>query len=157
MTTQWLINGLIQASMLVLVAWSLSRWTRDVVGRALLAVVLCGAALVYVYHAARAGAGVGWLAAELLGVAVYGAMALRGVRGSPWWLVAGWALHPVWDVALHHVGAGRAFAPAWYTVPCLSWDLVVATVVAACILRGWDAAHARRTASVSTARPEPAR
>jgi hypothetical protein len=126
MTTQWLINGVIQASMLIAVAWALSRWTRDVVGRALLAFLLCGAALTYVYYAARAGEGTGWVVAELVGVALYGSLGLRGLRGSPMWLAAGWALHPVWDVALHNVGPGHAFAPDAFTVSCLSFDLLVA-------------------------------
>jgi hypothetical protein len=129
MTTQWLINGLIQASMLVLVAWSLSRWIRDVVGRALLAFLLCGAALTYVYYAARAGEGVGWVAAELLGAVLYGGLGLRGLRGSPMWLAVGWALHPVWDVALHYFGPGHAFAPDAYAITCLSFDLLVAAYI----------------------------
>ena len=130
MTTQWLINGVFQASTLIVVAWALSRWTRDVLARALLAVLLCGAALTYVYYAAVAGAGTGWILAELAGVAVYGSLALRGLRGSPLWLAAGWALHPVWDVALHHLGPGHAFAPDAYAITCLSFDLLVAAYVA---------------------------
>ena len=57
-------------------------------------------------------------------------MGLRGVRGSTWWLVAGWALYPVWKVALHFFGPGHAFAPETYTITCLSFDLVVAAYVA---------------------------
>ena len=66
--------------------------------------------MIYVYFAARAGAGAVWLAAELVGIAIYGSMGLRGVRGSAWWLAAGWALHPVWDILLHYIGPGHSFA-----------------------------------------------
>jgi hypothetical protein len=52
-----------------------------------------------------------------------------GVRGSHWWLVAGWALHPIWDIALHYIGPGAAFAPAPYALACLGFDLVVAAAI----------------------------
>ncbi|MEU1466227.1 DUF6010 family protein [Streptomyces sp. NPDC005727] len=129
MTTQWLINGVFQASTLIVVVWALSRWTRDGVSRALLAFVLCGAALTYVYFAAKADEGTGWIIAELAGVAFYGSLALRGLRGSPMWLAAGWALHPVWDVALHYVGPGHAFAPDAFAISCLSFDLLMAAYI----------------------------
>ncbi|HEX8489084.1 MAG TPA: DUF6010 family protein [Propionibacteriaceae bacterium] len=129
MITQWLVNGAILAGLFVLVAWALSRWTGDVVGRTLLALGLIGAGLAYVYYAAAAGESVGWLAAELLGVAIYGSLALRGVRRSPMWLAAGWLLHPVWDLALHFWGPGHSFAPDFYPITCLSFDTLVAAYV----------------------------
>jgi len=68
---------------------------------------------------------------------VAGAIALLGLRGSPWWLAAGWALHPLWDVVLHYVSPGHSFAPITYTIPCLSFDLLVAAYIAiACGLVG---------------------
>ena len=137
MTTQWLINGVFQASTLVVLAWALSRWTRDVLARALLAFLLCGAALTYVYYAAEAGAGTGWVVAELAGVVVYGGLALCGLRGSPLWLAAGWALHPVWDVALHYFGPGHAFAPDAYAITCLSFDLLIAAYITVGNRYGW--------------------
>jgi hypothetical protein len=132
MDTNVLIAGAVNGAIFVGVAYALSRYTRQI-----LVAVLILAALFYVYFAARAHAGAGWLAAELVGVAIYGGMAWRGLRGSPWWIAAGWALHPVWDVALHLFGPGRAFAPASYATACLTWDLVVAAVVAADAVRGW--------------------
>jgi hypothetical protein len=129
MITQWLVNGLIQAGLLVVVAWALSRWIREVVGRALLAFVLWGAALMYVYFAAKAGQGAGWLTAELLGVAVFGGLGLLGLLRSPMWLAVGWGLHPAWDLALHYFGPGHAFAPEPIAVACLSFDLVVAAYI----------------------------
>lgn len=129
MLTDLLINGVVQASMLVAVAYLLSRYVRDIVGRSLLAFVLCGAALTYIWFALRAGEGVYWVAGEVAGVAIYGTMALLGLRGSPLWLAAGWAAHPVWDVALHYFGPGAAFAPMEYAITCLSFDLLVAAYV----------------------------
>lgn len=69
-------------------------------------------------------------------MAIFGGIGLRGLRGSPLWIAAGWALHPVWDVALHYAGPGRAFAPDSYTVTCLSFDLLVAAYVAVAYRRG---------------------
>jgi hypothetical protein len=129
MIVDYLVNGVIQASMLVTVAFVLSRFTRDIVGRSLLAFVLFGAAFMYIVFAVRAGESGYWIVGELAGVGVYGAMALRGLRGSPLWLAAGWAAHPVWDLALHYFGPGGSFAPAAYAITCLSFDLIVAAYV----------------------------
>jgi hypothetical protein len=132
-----LVAGAVIGAILTIIAIAIPRYTRP-----LLAVGLVIAALDYVGFAALAHADAGWLAAELLGVAIYGAVALRGVRHSTWWLVAGWALHPVWDVALHYAGPGRAFAPEWYTVSCLTWDLATAAILAVAILVGTQLSHA---------------
>ncbi|HEU4700044.1 MAG TPA: DUF6010 family protein [Gemmatimonadales bacterium] len=117
--------GVILGGLFVALAYAVPRHTRRI-----LAGVLVVAALVYVAFAALAGASPRWLLLELLGVGVYGGLALRSLRGSMWWLAAAWALHPVWDVALHYAGPGGAFAPTWWTVPCLSWDLVTAGWIA---------------------------
>jgi hypothetical protein len=124
-----LLAGAVGGAAFVAAAHALPRRTRGI-----LVAGLFVAALFYVYFAATARASPGWLAVELAGVAVYGGMALGGRRGSLWWIAAGWALHPLWDVTLHYVGPGRVFAPAWYTTLCLTWDLVVAAYVAGCIL-----------------------
>ena len=64
-----------------------------------------------------------------MGVAVFGGIGLLGLRGSLWWIVAAWALHPLWDVGLHYLGPGRSFAPETYTIACLSFDLLVAAYI----------------------------
>jgi hypothetical protein len=125
-----LIEGAIGGAQLFVVAFLLSRFVRDIAGRALLAAVLIVAAVIYVYYAARAGAGAYWLTGELVGIAVYGGIGLRGVRGSARWLAAGWALHPVWDILLHYIGPGHSFAPETYTIPCITFDLGVAAYIA---------------------------
>ena len=71
-----------------------------------------------------------WTLVELAQAIVFGAIALLGLRGSPWWLAAGWALHPLWDVVLHYIGPGYSFAPITYTIPCHSFDLLVAAYIA---------------------------
>jgi hypothetical protein len=135
MNTAALLVGAVCGAVFAGVAYAISRYTRPI----LVAGVIV-AALLYVYHAVHARTSPAWLAAELAGVAFYSGMTLRGLRGSPWWIAAGWALHAVWDVALHLAGPGRAFVPAWYPVWCGSLDLVVAAVIAYRIVRGSHAA-----------------
>ena len=85
----------------------------------------------------RAGESTSWLAAELLGTVLFGAVGLVGVWRSPLWLAAGWALHPVWDIGLHYFGPGRTFAPEPYAIACLSWDLAVAAYIVVAYRYGW--------------------
>jgi hypothetical protein len=141
-----LVGGAVNGTILALIAIAVPRFTRHI-----LAAVLVVAALFYVGFGLQAHTGAPWLAAELVGVGIYGYAAVRGVRGSAWWLVAGWALHPIWDVALHWAGPGRVFAPAWYTTSCLTWDLMVAGIAAIAILIGTHLTDA------PAARPAPAR
>jgi hypothetical protein len=126
-----LVGGAVNGAILTFVAIAVPRFTRHV-----LAASLGVATTFYVGFALEAHASGAWLALELAGVGIYGYAAVRGVRGSAWWLVAGWALHPLWDVALHFAGAGSSFAPEWYTTSCLTWDLMVAGITAIAILIG---------------------
>ena len=149
-----LVGGAVQGAVLTFVAIAIPRYTRHI-----LAAVLVVAALFYVRFALEAHTSAAWLAAELAGVGIFGYAAHRGVRGSAWWLVAGWAMHPIWDVALHYTGPGRAFAPAWYTTSCLTFDLMVAGVTAIAILIGThlSASSLRKTTPTLLApvRPSP--
>lgn len=88
------------------------------------------AALLYVLFAVWAAHPLPWLLLELGGVLLYGTVAWLGVRFNPWWLVAGWLLHPLWDMVLHGHGQGAALAPPGYAVACLSFDMLVACVLA---------------------------
>src|SRR5215218_182891 len=130
MKSELLFQGLLNGGMLAAVAFLLSRFTKDIAGRAVLAFWLFGAAAMYVLFAVRGGEGADAVLGEVAGMAVYGTVALRGLRGSPLWLAAGWALHPVWDIALHYFGPGASFAPVEYTVSCLTYDLMVAAHIA---------------------------
>jgi hypothetical protein len=125
-----LVEGAILAVPLIFIAFLLSRFIRDIIGRSLLVIFLFAAAGAYFGFALLAAPGPIWVLAELVQVIVFGAIALLGLRGSPWWLAAGWALHPLWDVVLHYVGPGHSFAPITYTIPCLSFDLLVAAYTA---------------------------
>ena len=145
-----LAAGAVNGALSVVAAHLIRRYTRQI-----LAGVLVVAALAYIVFAWMAGESPAWLALEVLGVAVYGTMAVLGVRGSPWWLVAGWTLHPVWDVALHYAGPGGSFAPTWWTVPCLSWDLVTAAYIAYMIVRGAFAARPADASQRTIARVAP--
>jgi hypothetical protein len=125
-----LLNGAVGGALSVMIAHIVRRFTREI-----LAGILIAAAVFYIVFAARAGAGSAWIATEVAGVLLFGGMGVAGVRGSPWWLAAGWALHPVWDMALHYFGPGHAFAPETYAIACLSWDGVVAGYLAYRITR----------------------
>ncbi len=90
-----LIDGATLAVPLIVIAFLLSRFTRDIVGHSLLIIFLFAAAGAYFGFALLAAPGPIWLLAELVQVIIFGTMALLGLHGSPWWLVAGWALHPI--------------------------------------------------------------
>jgi hypothetical protein len=132
-----LIDGAVGGAVLCLAAYLLSRFTREIVGRFLLFAVLIVAAGFYVYFALRSGEGAGWIAVEVVGIVAYAAVGAVGLRGDPMWLAAGWALHPVWDVALHWAGPGRTFAPETYTIACVSYDLLVAAYIVVAYRFGW--------------------
>lgn len=128
--TDWLILGALGGAALSGAALLVSRLAGEFAGRSVVAVGLIVASGAYFGFAVAAGAGTAWIVAEVAGCAGYGAMAMLGVRGSAWWLAAGWALHPLWDLPLHVFGAGASFAPAAYAVACLPFDLVVAGSIA---------------------------
>lgn len=99
------------------------------VERGLFAWGLLVAALVYLGFVLAAGAGVGALIAELVGVALFAAVAWLGMRRSALWLAAGWAAHVGWDLLLHPL-TEAGYAPAWYVRGCIGFDLVVAAWIA---------------------------
>ena len=150
MSLDHLAGGAVNGAIFAIIALAVPRFSRHI-----LAGVLVAAAALYVWFALDATTSPAWLAVELAGVGLYGALALRGVRGSAWWLVAGWALHPLWDVALHLVGPGNAFAPAWYATACLTYDLVVAGYTALAIVVGTHLSDAPAAEPAPAAIPLP--
>jgi hypothetical protein len=94
------------------------------------AIGLIVAAFIYLAFALRSPNIGTWLLIELLGICIYGAMGIAGLRGSIWWLAAGWGLHPFWDLVLHYFGPGASVAPSWYAVACVSFDFIVAGYIA---------------------------
>ena len=55
------------------------------------------------------------------GAIVFAVAAALGLWASPWWLVAGWALHAIWD-ALHHLRALKTRTSAGYPGLCAAYD-----------------------------------
>jgi hypothetical protein len=126
-----LIRGAIFATWAVILpSFLLSRFTEDVVGRSVLAIFLVIAAGAYfgfaIVGSEVVGAGGIWQLVELLQALAFGALALLGLRGSPYWLAAGWFLHPFWDFLLHYLGPGNLFTPWTYAIACISFDWLVA-------------------------------
>jgi hypothetical protein len=78
-------EGAIGGAVLALIAFLLFRFTREIYGRVLLALFLFAAAGAYFGFAVLAGAGPIWILVESVGVFIFGAMGLLGLRGSPWW------------------------------------------------------------------------
>jgi hypothetical protein len=128
------INGAISAAVAAIVpAFLLSRFTRDIFGRSVLVIWLFIAAGAY-FGFATLGRDVVdtspiWMLVEIAQVIVIGALALLGLRGSPYWLAAGWALHPLWDIVVHYIGPGSAFTPWTYAIACISFDWLVAIYI----------------------------
>jgi hypothetical protein len=133
LTIRVLLEGAIGAFVLIVIAFLLSRFTHDIFGRSVLVIFLFIAAGAYFGFAVMArdlwGTKPFWMLIEVIQVVIFGAMALLGLRGSAWWLVAGWALHPLWDAGLHYLGPGRSFAPVTYAIACISFDLLVAAYI----------------------------
>src|SRR5918998_1646044 len=129
-----LINGAIFAMVAVIIpAFLLSRFARDIIGRSVLVIFLVIAAGAYFGFATVGRELVGtdqvWILIELAQAIVFGAIGLLGLRGSPYWIAAGWALHPFWDVVLHYIGPGHAFTPWTYAIACVSFDWLVAIYI----------------------------
>src|SRR5919202_888890 len=129
-----LINGAISATVAVIVpAFLLSRFTRDIIGRSVLVIFLFIAAGAYFGFATMGREVVDtqpiWMLVELAQVIVFGTLALLGLRGSPYWIAAGWALHPFWDVVVHYIGPGHPFTPWTYAIACVSFDWLVALYI----------------------------
>ena len=115
----------------IALAFALLVWARKQPdgGRRFYTIGLIVTALIYVVFALVGRGSARSLALEALGVLLYGAVAWLGFRKSAALLALGWAMHVVWDVALHLQGAGAAYTPAWYPWGCVSFDLIVAGAV----------------------------
>jgi len=124
-----LVEGAIGGFVLSTIAFLLSRFVRDIAGRTVLAIVLFAAAGAYFGFAFNETTPRVWVLIELLQVVAFGLFGLYGWRGSPYWLALGYALHPLWDFGVHHLGPGRTFAPLAYVIACISFDWVVALYI----------------------------
>jgi hypothetical protein len=66
---------------------------------------------------------------QVLGCAFFVAFALLGLWFSWWFLVAGLALHGLWDF-VHHGERGHGVIPRWYVPFCAVYDWILAVFVA---------------------------
>jgi hypothetical protein len=123
-------EGATLAIVVIVIAFLLSGFTRDIIGRGFLIILLFVAAGAYFGFTYLENSGVLILVA-LVQMLVFGTMGLLGLRGSPYWIAAGWALHPFWDLAMHFIGpdfgAGRI---TYYEIACVSFDWVIAVYIA---------------------------
>jgi len=130
-TSFWLAVGLVLGTVYVTYARSRGHSEKRVFGSGLVIV-----ALIYVAFAFLAPDPMPWAVVEGLGVVLFGLLGFMGIRGSGWWLLVGWAIHPAWDIGLHSLGPGASFVPAWYAIACVAFDLLVAAYIAYAILPG---------------------
>ena len=100
--------------------------------RNLLAGFLVVMPLVYVARylfASNGGGTTYWFWVEALGTAIFVALAVLGVKRSPWFLAIGMVLHGLaWD-AWHY--RNSTYIPDWYVLACLAVDLSVGAYMAA--------------------------
>jgi hypothetical protein len=76
---------------------------------------------------ARAGGQPADVSTEWIGFALFGSMALIGLRWRAV-LAAGWLLHALWDYALHPIPA-TSWVPAWFPDLCVGFDVVLAAYI----------------------------
>jgi hypothetical protein len=98
-----LIDSVAYAAIFSIVALVMYRFAGQLAWRYLIVLFFFIAAGLYIVFALRADEGILWVAGEVVGVAIFGGMALLGMRSSIWWIIAGWALHPLWDVGQHNL------------------------------------------------------
>lgn len=65
---------------------------------------------------------------EGCGVVLFGSLAVLGIRRSAWVLAAGWMAHVAWDLLLHPLDHS-SYAPWWYPMACIGFDLMVAGAI----------------------------
>lgn len=95
-------------------------------------VVLIVIATLYLLFAAMANS-TGSLVAETIPALVFVTMAVLGFRRTPWLVVAGLALHGVFDF-FHHAVIVNPGVPTWWPGWCLSYDVVASAYLAVLIL-----------------------
>ncbi len=111
-----------------------SRWSGMAAAR-LAAYALIALCFLYVGFALRAEEPAAWVGFEMTGVAVFGSLGAMSIIGAPWWVVVGFALHPLYAIYFHYVGAGSEFAPAPFVVANVAFDVAMALFVAYTALR----------------------
>jgi hypothetical protein len=90
-----------------------------------------------------------WAPIEMTGVALFGSAAGLALVSSPWFVVAGLALHPLWAIVFHYIGAGSAFTPGPVALATAGLDGALALYAAYVILQ--------KKASSAPQSPSPAK
>jgi len=99
----------------------LARWAKKS-ATVFAAYALIAVAFLYVGFAFRSDNPNAWAAVEMTGVALFGSLALLSIYWSPWFVVAGFAAHPLWAIYFHYVGAGSDFTPAPIALATAGFD-----------------------------------
>lgn len=129
------------------------RWSGAAVQR-IAAYALIALCFLYVGFAFRAEESGPWVGVEMTGVAVFGTLAGMSIIGSPWWVVVGFALHPLYAIYFHYIGAASQFAPAPFVVANAAFDVAMALFVAYAALRGGRKNATRAAESSEEAPPQ---
>ena len=93
------------------------------------AVGLVVTAVAYLFFGLIYGAPARHLVVEMAGAVIYIAVAVAGRKRWPALLALGWSTHVAWDLFLHHA-EGPAFAPEWYPLLCVGFDLFLGGYIA---------------------------
>jgi len=72
---------------------------------------------------------------EMTGVAIFGSLAYMSIIFSPWFLVVGLALHPLWAVVFHYNGSGAVFTPGPFALANAGFDVALALYAVYAILQ----------------------
>jgi hypothetical protein len=111
--------------------------------RAFYATVLTVVGSLYVLFAVMVGAGQA-IILEIAFFCVFAAIAAVGFRSSPWIIVAGLALHGVFDFVRHYFMSAPG-APEWWPAFCGSYDIAASLWLAMLLLiRRSPAGHSLR-------------
>lgn len=123
-TIAWLGIGFVSSLLLIQFADKRTSHSRiNVLGYALII-----AAIIYMIFAVL-DFNLVWFGIEFIGVLIYGTFFYLAKRFGLLFLAIGWALHPIWDVVLHLLNVEVDFAPEWYAVMCISFDITIAAYV----------------------------
>ncbi|MGA8171832.1 MAG: PTS sugar transporter subunit IIA [Methylocystis sp.] len=99
------------------------------------AYALIAVSFLYVGFALRSNDPNSWVAVEMTGVAVFGSLAYMSIIFSPWFLLVGLALHPLWAIVFHYSGSGSVFTPPPFALANAGFDVALALYAGYAILR----------------------
>ncbi|HTE46019.1 MAG TPA: DUF6010 family protein [Gemmatimonadaceae bacterium] len=130
--------GVLGAAILVLIARGVAHRRETLV----YGVGLGFTAVVYVVFGLQRGAPASHLGREFVGALPYVVVAVLGTWRWPALLALGWIAHAAWDLHFHYAN-GPAFAPSWYALFCVGFDVAVGGYIAGLVAARLPAAQAR--------------